>query len=266
MSKIKEKFDELMDLSNKEKISLNTESRSEEIIRKAKEGKIDCIMELAYDLIFDNIYDSIMCFEIASEYDLYKSTAYLELGIIYNKYINDNDKAIAYLKKSCELGNVYAKCYLGRLYLHNNPEKIPRIYEAAFDYLKEAYESGCDEAKIDLAYCYQSALGTEKNLELAKQIYEALGDFYTIGSMYWMNDDFEQAIIYLEKNEVDYYYADIILADCYARCDRLKDALDIFNEYMSSEDKKEVLLDFFDAFPFILDELKIIFDYTDIIS
>lgn len=272
MSKIKEKIEELIDIYQDKNIIENPQiSKSEEILQKAKDGKIDAIMELGYNLMWKNNADSIMCFEIASTNELYKYTLYYELGCLYYncKENYDLDKAKYYFKEASNLGNPYAKYYLGKIYFYNNPDKIIRISEAAFDYLKEAYESGCDEARWLLANCYRYGKGTQKNIDIAKELYEAVDRYDKIGLMYWEIDDYENTILYLNKCiDTEYFdtYIKLVLADSYARYNKLEESLNIFNSILSNEDTKAELLDFFDDYPFILEELKEIFGYDDVIS
>lgn len=272
MSKIKSKIEELIDVYEDRNVIDNpTISKSEEILIKAKKGDITGILELGYILKWENIRDSIMCFEIASDYELYKSTAYYELGCLYYDYEEnyDLDKAKYYFKEASNLGNTNAKYYLGMIYFYNNPDEIIRITEAAFDYLKEAYESGCDEARWLLANCYRYGKGTQKNTDIAKELYEVVDRYDKIGWMYWEIDDFKNTIVYLSKCLDTKYcntYIRIVLADSYARCNMLEESLNIFNNILSNKDTKAELLDFFEDYPFILEELKEIFGYDDVIS
>lgn len=100
---------------------------------------------------------------------------------MYGYYVKkDIDKALNYFAKSAALGNTDAAHQIASYNLFQGNDKEKK--NLGFKYLQKEYERGSAYSAGKLGWAYQEGLGTEKNLQKAKELYEFAAKH---GMTYW---------------------------------------------------------------------------------
>lgn len=170
------------------------------------------------------------------------------LGTIYYTGIagqQDYAKAFEFYKKSAELGNSAAECYLGVMYREG--QGVSQDYNQAFIWFKKSAENGELDAKFYLGSMYLKGLGVEQDYKVAfkyyKEVEEAVTEhvevLFNLGLMYFSGkcgtQDYKLAFDYFNRaanlgnadaqNKLGYMYAHgITVSKNYVQAERLYNA------------------------------------------
>lgn len=107
------------------------------------------------------------------------------LGIMYEQGIGteiDEDKAFMYYEMAANGGDSEGLYRVGMIYF-NGELKRNQSYEQAMEWFHRAANNFQVDALYNLAYCYENALGVEKNLEQAIRYYKQAALLEDVTSM-----------------------------------------------------------------------------------
>ena len=141
-----------------------------------KGGSVEAMGQLGADYYWENTPESLekaynLCSAAAESEQHY---ALLILARMYKngKYVEQNDKtAFSYFERSAKAGNLAAMYELALYY--KNGEIIPVNNNQYFYWLKKCVDGGTtdEDAIIDLARCYKTGTGCDKNEKLAYKMF-----------------------------------------------------------------------------------------------
>lgn len=143
----------------------------------------------------------------------------------------DVETAIPYLERSARLGNTYAQCLLGKLYLAvesplNFVENPYADSERGVIWLSKAADAENDAAEYQLGKLYRDGLHVAKDIEKAVSLFTAAAEqknsfaAYALGKLYLTGTDIPKDIIAAVKwltvaADLDNSYAQYMLAKLY---------------------------------------------------
>ncbi len=126
---------------------------------------------------------------------------YLDFTGCYDYEIQENTdnkvvfllrRAVFWLSKSADQGNVNAQCYLGSIY---SSEEYKTDYIQAITFYKAAADKGFDKAQYELGNMYQLGQGVAQNHKTAIQWYLKAAEQnnpdaqHTLGCMFFFSED-----------------------------------------------------------------------------
>ena len=89
--------------------------------------------------------------------------------------VKDMQKAEMFFLKAAELGQSDAECHLGLKY-HNAPVQSGKNAREAYKWFLRSASHGNSAGTMNLGYCYEMGIGTEKNFGLAIDCYRKVAE------------------------------------------------------------------------------------------
>lgn len=146
---------------------------------------------------------------------------YTQAMSMYRNASTPRDQVFSYFKQAADKGSCPANAYTGQMLMQG--DGVQRDYTLALDYYKKGVNCKDVQSIYLYGYCFENGIGTQVNLENARNLYDSASRkgfapaMYSLAMMMLSDDPgnadaydlIEQASKQRYKPAVDYYYKNI---------------------------------------------------------